>query len=199
MTLIYNWTDDREATAAEARELGRRALALAPDDPTVLVNAAVEMMVLEPEADLIRLFDRALELNPGEARTWAFSGWARVERAGDHAIEQFETALRRDPISPERPTHLGGLALAHLSEGRFEEAVALARAAAQLRDSWPLCQAVIAVACAHLGRFAEAREAIARHRALTPVHFDDWAATWAKNPILHRLILDGIALVEAPA
>jgi len=137
MTIIYGWTEDPKKTGNEAQRLAHRALSLAPDDPSVLTNATVEMMILEPHADTVAMYDRALALNPGACTTWAYSGWARLERGREQAVEHLETAIRLDPLSAERPTYLGGLGLARLAGGRFGDAVTLAIQSAQLRPDWP--------------------------------------------------------------
>jgi hypothetical protein len=63
----------------------------------------------------------------------------------------------------------------------------------------PLNFAVLAAAYGHLGEIPAAREAIDRHRALTPIDLGDWAQTWVRNETLHALILKGFALAGESA
>jgi len=74
--------------------------------------------------------------------------------------------MRLSPVDPDRWSFEGGLALAHLVAGRYEEVIEWANRAL---DAQPRAAAVVgykAAACGHLGRVEEGRASIARLREL---------------------------------
>jgi adenylate cyclase len=66
---IFGWCNDPEDNRRKGLERGRRALLVAGDDPTVLVNAAFALGYFGEDINaVIALVDRALALNPSYAR-----------------------------------------------------------------------------------------------------------------------------------
>jgi Flp pilus assembly protein TadD len=112
---------------------------------------------------------RALELNPNCALAWDFSGWVQgFSNRPAPAIEALQRAMRLSPLDPQRWMFEGGLALAHLVAGRYEEAIEWADRALQEN---PRAMAVLrlkAAACGQLGRIEEGRECVRRLRELVP-------------------------------
>jgi len=113
----------------------------------------------------------------------------------ERASERFEVSLRLDPLSADRWCMLGFQGVACLAQPRFPDVVALSRQSIQLRPQRPMPHAVLAGNLAHVGELAAAREAIARHDALTSVRIRDWAArNWL--PDVKTVILEGLDLAE---
>jgi tetratricopeptide (TPR) repeat protein len=96
-----------------------------------------------------------------------FSGWLRAY-LGKHAdaIEHFERAIRLSPLDPLAYLIYGGISFAHLFAGRYDEAVSWSRKATLEKPNWTTRAEVIA--CALSGKIVEAREALARMRAIEP-------------------------------
>jgi adenylate cyclase len=90
---IMGWYDDHDTNCQKGLARGRRALALANDDPTILVNAAFALGYFGANLQaMIALVDRALILNPSFARGWHASGSLRLFAGQpDLAIKHIET------------------------------------------------------------------------------------------------------------
>jgi len=93
--LIWSgWADNPDTAQREGFDLVRRALAAAPDDPTVLMFSAGTLDIFgEDIARPLALVDQALSLNPNGAWGWFWSGFLRLFAGSiDLAIEHFETS-----------------------------------------------------------------------------------------------------------
>jgi len=162
-------SEDPEEDRRKAAVFARRALQVAGDDPRVLADAAYALAFLgEDIGAMIALVDRALALNPSFARGWYISGGLRL-LAGqlDVAIEHAENSLRLSPRERVGWAHFI-IGATHFFSGRFEEAVQKFLLAMQEDPSDTGSYRILAASYAHMGRLKEAREVIARLRAITP-------------------------------
>jgi len=162
-------SEDPEEDRRKAAVFARRALQVAGDDPRVLADAAYALAFLgEDIGAMIALVDRALALNPSFARGWYISGGLRL-LAGqlDVAIEHAENSLRLSPRERVGWAHYI-IGATHFFSGRFEEAVQKFLLAMQEDPSDTGSYRILAASYAHMGRLKEAREVIARLRAITP-------------------------------
>ena len=150
------------AEAVEAVTLARQALATGKDDPDALWMAAFTLSVLAGEhAIAATAIDRALTLNPNSAHAWMARGWVSCAHGQPSvAIEALERAMRLNPLDPLGRSFTAGLALAHLVAGRYDEAVDWADRAMREEPGYTAALRIKAVACAHLDRIDEAREAM---------------------------------------
>jgi tetratricopeptide (TPR) repeat protein len=89
---------------------------------------------------------------------------------GEHAdaIERLEHAIRLSPLDLLAHYFYVGMGWAHLFDGRYDEAASWARKAALEKPEWAAAPRIEAIACALSGRIVEAREALARMRAIDP-------------------------------
>jgi adenylate cyclase len=106
--------------------------------------------------------DRAVALNPNSFGAWSARGWVyKIAGLPQEAVQSFERAIRMNPIDPLHPSFVGmGVALIELR--RFDEAIVAAKKAQRQKSSYWPAYCGLASAFAHLGREAEAREAVAR-------------------------------------
>lgn len=194
----FRWSDDTESHRRQGVELAYRALKTVGDDATVLANVASVLAYLERNQEAtVALFDRAIALNPGSSSAWFYSGVARLQSGQtDLGIEHLETAMRLNPIGPNRPNLMGFMGQGRFQQARFDEAVPLLREQVQQTDS-PRGYAFLAASLGHLGRTSEAKDALARFRALSPQPIEVFAHTFMDDPIHVGLFMDGIALAEA--
>jgi TolB-like protein/class 3 adenylate cyclase len=167
-------TDDRSedppADRRKGTDFARRALEVAGDDPGVLANAANALAYFgEDIGAMMALVDHALALNPSYARGWHVSGVLRLWAGQpDIAIEHIETALRFSPRARIGTSFLL-IGRAHFFSRRFDEAVPKLLLAIQEDQSSSTPYRFLAACYAHLGRLDDAREIVARLRAITPV------------------------------
>ena len=192
--LLYDdRSEDWEADRLKGADFARRALEVAGDDPRVLTNAALALAYFgENIGAMIALVDKALALNSNYARGWHIAGLLRIWAGQpDTAIEHLEASLHLSPrvrIGLSR-TDLGS---AYFYNRRFDEAVPNLLLAIQEDPSLPLPYRVLAACYAHMGRLDEAREIVARLRAITPVVVPD--ASYLRNAGQRELYLSGLRL-----
>ena len=147
---------------------------MAGDDPGILAPAAHALAAFgEDIGAMIVLVDRALTLNPSFARGWFSSGtlrsWAGQQ---DIAIEHIETARRLSPRARVGPS-LYRIGAAHFMARRFDEAVPKLLLAMQEDLNFAGSYRFLAACYVHMGRLDDARETVARLRAITTVAMPD--------------------------
>jgi tetratricopeptide (TPR) repeat protein len=117
-------TSSPPAARAEAERLARQAALLDSGDPLVTTARAMAMSMAGQCREGYPLIARALAMDPTSTWAWERSGFARISR-GDHPdriIADYTRALQlRGPDWP-RVICLMGLAWAHRSAGRLQEA-----------------------------------------------------------------------------
>jgi adenylate cyclase len=166
---------------------------VAGEDPVILANAAQALAHLgEDIGTMMALVDRALALNPNFARGWHISGILRLFAGQpDIAIEHLEASLRLSPRA-----HIGSssfvIGAAHFLSRRFDEAVPKLLFAIQEDPSLPHPYRYLAACYAHTGRLDDARETVARLRAITSVVIPD--ARFLRKAEHRELWLSGLRL-----
>jgi adenylate cyclase len=188
-----NRSENREADRRECIDFARRALQVAGDDPGVLTNAAYALAYFSEDIGaMMALVVRALAINPSFARGWYISGiiklWAGQP---DVAIEHVETSMRLSPRAPIGPA-LGVIGGAHFFARRFTEAVSKLLLAIQEDSSYVQPYRYLAACYAHMGQLDDAREIVARLRAITPVVIPD--TNYLRNAGYRELFLSGLRL-----
>jgi TolB-like protein/class 3 adenylate cyclase len=191
---------DPAADRIKGTEFARRALAVAGDDPAVLVNAAISLAFFgEDVGAMLALVDRALALNPSFARGWHVGGnirvWADPPQL-DIAIEHIEAALRLSPRARVGSSILN-IGIAHFFSRRFDEAVPKLLLAIREDPSFQYPYRVLAACFAHMGRLDEAREIVARLRAVTGIVIPD--VSYLRCAEHRELYLSGLRLAAGEA
>jgi adenylate cyclase len=197
LVLLYGWSDDPEAHRRDALALSRRAMRAADDDAGVLGNTAMLAAYLEHDlGTATSLVERACVLNPGAASAWFASGAVRIHSGQlDLAVEHLQTAMRLNPVGPERSGAMLFLAMARFQQRRFDEAVALANEI-YLHFENPTGCAILAASYGHLGLGDAAREALAQYERLSQRTIEAYArSVWPREDHL-KLFLDGVTLAE---
>jgi adenylate cyclase len=162
--VIFGYADNPQFDRREAVRLSRLALSLDDSDPDTLAAAAVisAFMVGDIETAL-EMADRAVALNPNSFDEWYARGLVcRAAGLPQEAVQSFERAIRMNPIGPLLHRTFFGMGIALIELRRFDEAIVAGKKAQREQSSfWP-AYCCLASAFAHLGREAEAREAVAR-------------------------------------
>jgi adenylate cyclase len=190
---LYGWTDDLETNFELGVRMGRRAAIEGCDDAHALALAAFAVAQLERDEGAARaLLDRAIALNPGCAAVWYMNGLVRV-RIGetDLAVEHLETAMRLDPIGPDRPNQIGFMSWARFQQRRFEEAITLGKEFVRLKDH-PRGYAFLASSYGHIGDRAAQRAALQQYNALADRSVESFAETFILDPANRALFLEGV-------
>jgi tetratricopeptide (TPR) repeat protein len=143
----YNWKG--------AAETLRKALALAPQDPALLMEAGNLASARGENTQALDLFRRAVALDPVNAQARAFL--ASNLSASGHQEEARAEYRRVTELNPSAPNSQAGIGLTYLLEGKFEEAAVAAQ-----KDAADWARLLI-VSCARWGqtRVAESDAALA--------------------------------------
>jgi len=192
--LVGERSEDPVADRLKGIDFARRALEVAGDDPGILANAALALAYFgEDIGAMMALVDRALALNPNFARGWNISGILRLWAGElDIAIEHIDMALRLSPRA-RVGTSLLVVGAAHFLSRRFEKAVPKLLLTIQEDPSDTNSYRFLTACYAHMGRLDDAREIVARLRAITSVVMPD--ASYLRNAEHRELFLSGLRLV----
>jgi tetratricopeptide (TPR) repeat protein len=113
-------------TGASGVRFARQAIASGVDDPDTLWMAGYTVAYLAADhATALNAIGRALVLNANSAHARGAKGLVEAYLGdGDPAIESFTQAIRLSPLDPLRYHYKFGMALAHMSAGRYDDTVA---------------------------------------------------------------------------
>jgi tetratricopeptide (TPR) repeat protein len=139
------------------------ALALDPDNPTLLAEAGRFALFLGERDRARRLLRHGLDLYPRHAALLALLGACDYgDGRLEPAAEELEAALRdgdwsSDPEGKVRAS--AALAAARLAQGRFDRAEEAAYSTAMLQPDWPIGWVLLGQALEGLGRHGDALNA----------------------------------------
>jgi adenylate cyclase len=168
--ILWGYANDPEFEREEALRLVRLALRADDGDPDTLATAcAISAWLVGASESEIEMADRAVALNPNSFSAWHARGHVfRIAGQPEEAIRSFERAMRTSPVDPLIHSTLDGMGIAFIELGRFDEAIVAGKKAQRQNPSYMGGYRCLASAFAHLGRDAEAREAVARLLQLDP-------------------------------
>ena len=189
------WGEDAAIEKERTRAWARRAIEVAPDDPSSVTSAAGALLNIGEDPKVLKgLVDGALARNPSHAFGWLWSGWIRTASGeADLAIEHFEMSLRLDPRAARRAFHLTGIGICHFVERRFEKAAAVLDTSFRELPTYPLTMWFLAACYARMGRLSEARE-FAASQAIGPGGPWLTIGQLLSNPEHRELVLSGLRL-----
>jgi adenylate cyclase len=179
------------------------ALSIDDSDPDTLAWASVTsaFMVGDCESE-IELADRAVALNPNSFQAWHCRGWVyQIAGPQEEAIRSFEHAIRLSPIDPLLHRALVGIGFAFIELRSFDAAIVAGKRAQRQNPSFSAAYRCLASAFAHLGRDAEAREAVARVLEVDPT-FTSISAFFARAPGIgksgSKVLIEGLRKAGLP-
>jgi adenylate cyclase len=192
------FSTDLQFDASEAIRLARLALSLDENDERALsIAGLVTAVFIGDHETAIDFVDRAVATNPNSYFAWNNRGWVYlVAGRYEEAIQSFEHGIRMSPLNPVIHSNLAGIGYALIELRRFDEAVAFFKRARRQNSSDPQVLGGLASALTHLGRDAEAREALARMPEVNP-HFtiSTWPS-WAAQS--YKLLIEGLRKAGLP-
>ncbi|MDA9407422.1 hypothetical protein XH80_12000 [Bradyrhizobium sp. CCBAU 45384] len=172
---IWRWTVGRmrDGDLEEARRLSRAAIRFGMDDGFSLAWGGSTLAFFASNGEELKegasIVDKALMLNPNLARSWNLSGWVRLFLGEpDLAIAHLQQAMRLSPLDLAFHAMEAAMAHAHLSAGRYDEAVAWAERAIRDQPNQGDALAAMVVAHAGAGRLEKARDATRRLLQIRP-------------------------------
>jgi DNA-binding winged helix-turn-helix (wHTH) protein len=167
------------------------------NDYVALSILGCQTALFSGDFDIAReMVDRAVAFNPDSLRAWEQRGWTYV-MAGqpEEAIRSFARTISPSPFDPSLFSAFTGMGAAFIGLGRFDEAVAAARKAIRQNELYPVTYRCLAIALAHLGRDAEAKEAAGVLLKLEPgFRISEWpAGRW-----MPQIYIDGLRKAGLP-
>ena len=158
-----DWGPLSEADVADAIQLAKQAIELGKDDPDTLWMAAHCLSALAGEhAVAVGAIRRALTLNPNCAHAWMARGLVSAFSEPDAALQSFQRAMRLSPLDPLTYIFTAGMAFAHSTAGRYEEAIEWADRSLYEQPRFTAALRIKVALCIHLDRVEEARQWLER-------------------------------------
>jgi adenylate cyclase len=148
-----------EDQIAEGKQFAERVIEIGGDDAFALSRAAMFLALILKEAEIAdTIVDQAIVVNPNLAEAWRIRGFVSTY-IGRHemAIEQFQYAMRLNPLDPQIYIAELGLAIANFHLCRFDIALSLAtKSMARQKNHVPPVRYAM-MSYAMLGRVADAQ------------------------------------------
>ena len=189
------WVDKGQSVPIGRRH-AERAIALDDRNPWGYSALGYAAMMQRRTEESIAAFRQAVALNPSSAAAHShLSHGLAFAGLSDEAIKHGETAMRLSPVDPEMARFLGGLAIAHYTARRFDEAVRCTRENLRLRPGFQGAQRLHAASLAQSGCIGEARAFLSIVRR---THRPPLTIAWAREnvpyqtPELIELFVDGL-------
>jgi adenylate cyclase len=199
--IAQGWAGDLKREMGEATRLLSLALSIDENDPDVLAAVGCAMSFLtEDFATAAEMVDRAVALNPNSATAWSQRGHAYLFGGqAAEALRSFQRTVRLSPLDPLLYMTLAGMGIAFIELRRFDEAVAVARRAMRQNQGYATTYRCLASALAHLGREAEAQNAVSRMLELEPnFRISEWVKRGAQWHRHNKLMIEGIRKAGIP-
>ncbi|XIA63909.1 winged helix-turn-helix domain-containing protein [Bradyrhizobium sp. TZ2] len=199
LNIILRWTIDSQSEMKEAARLCRLVLSIDENDPDTLACVGWSKAYLSGDFDAAaEMLDRAVALNPNSAVAWNYRGMAcQFMGQAEEALQSFERGIRLSPLDPMLYGTFAVMGFAFISLRRFDEAVAATKKSLRKNAAFTTAYRCLAAALAHLGRDAEASEAVLRILELEPdFRISEWAARtrqWRAG-----LLVDGLRKAGLP-
>ena len=195
-----NWSTAPDESLQAAYDSAKRAVALDDRDEFGHVWLSYVCVYLGRHDAALAAARRAVELNPGNAYSYAALGAACFLGGGEHeeAILALDAALRLSPADPSRFVWFGGQAMSHYQLRRYEDAIEPARQSIQVRHGYIMGRALLTASLAQLERDQEADAQLAQIMHLKPDFSADSFAhlTWPDAERDH--FLDGLHQAGLP-
>jgi adenylate cyclase len=197
------WARRTPELEAVVVRLARRAIDTGKDDPDALYMAgqAIAQYSGDHKAGAAAV-ERALVLNPNAAHAWNQRGWVHLFLdEADPAIAAFERASRLSPLDPLGWWIKGGLARAHLTAGRYEEAMRWVDQTILEHPRWTPALWTKVVLCELMERHNEACEALKPLLEVWPGFTIEAFTSYAKlhyTPRLRAIYVEALRKVGLP-
>jgi TolB-like protein len=170
LAVSHGWIDNPRQVTEMAGASAERAVLLDPMDARALAIAGhVKAYLKHDVTGAARLHARAIELNPNLPIAWTFSAWSKIY-SGDHAtaVRHAMTAQGLSPLDPHLVFVQHALMTAHFFKRDLEDAETLSEVVFDRNKKHVSALNVRLAVLGHMGRTAEAAEALSLLREIEP-------------------------------
>jgi tetratricopeptide (TPR) repeat protein len=164
------WVTDTARDITETARLAAKAAEVGRDEPFALASAGFALANIVGDLDTgASLIERALDLNPNGSLPLIQCGFVRIWLGQPEiAIEHLQKAMRLSPVDTLTFLMHTGMAFAHFTAGRDDEAFGWAEKALLRNPFLSPATRIAAASAAFLGRTADATKYLALLRQLDP-------------------------------
>ncbi len=196
--IVSGWSPAPAEDLEKAALHTKQALKIAPLDPDVQAAAGIAAFMKREDRLALQFLRRSMESNPNNPHTLAVLGF-QVGITGGHqeGIEMLRTAEKRAPHHPRYSVWAMYRGSALLAADRIEEAVGAYRQAIERNPNYQLPYILLATAFILLGRFDEARDAIADTLDVCPQYsLQNWTMLLKNFPEIYRRRIGTAEILE---
>ncbi len=167
---VQGWAPDLRAEAALAMDRVQRALDANPRNALALaIGGLVHAYLKRDLASAGEFYDAARQASPNEPLAWLFaSNWHAYHGRGEQAADAADRALRLSPLDPMKYFFDSLAATAVLAGGAWAASEALSRRSIRANRTHASSWRTLAFALVMQDKMDEARDAVARLRAVEP-------------------------------
>jgi tetratricopeptide (TPR) repeat protein len=159
--VYMGWSTTPEKDIIEARKCAARAIELDREDAWAHMALGIVGLQMHTVPEAMSHLKHALQLNPSLALAYGFLGNALIfDGHHDAGAEALQIALRLSPRDLFLFYWYDALAMSHILEGRFEDAVRFGVLATKDNPKWPGGFRMLAVAHGLMGDTTSARAAL---------------------------------------
>ncbi len=166
---VWGWSDSLPESMARMSNLAQKAVTADDRDASAHVVLAIAELFANRHDEAVRRLERAIDLNPNLAFARGYLG-ATHSFAGnlEAAIPCMEAAIRLSPHDPLLVIWHVALGWAALSAERYDEAIEYEKRALAENRGFADTYGILAAACGHAGRIAEAKAALEEYQQHLP-------------------------------
>jgi adenylate cyclase len=166
---VNGWSDDPEASIAEAVKLAQRAVSINSRDAYAFALLGAADLYSGRHGDAVRQLEHAISLNANDPHAYALLGRAMIYLGnGEEGLAHVEQAIRLSPRDPIIALWYTIRSLCDFVEGRHESAAEWAEASIRAQPNRSVSYMDLAVNYALSGRREDAQQAIVDLTRLVP-------------------------------
>jgi adenylate cyclase len=167
--VLLGFADDPEQSTVQCLEAAERAIALDDTDPFAHFALSRAFHLTGRIEQALREANLAIESNPNDLLGYASLGHLLISaERPEEGIAALDRALRLSPKDPRLYLFLTLQSAGHFVVGRYDEAAALAKDAANRHPDDPLARVFLVAALGKAGRVEEARKVLAEYGQIDP-------------------------------
>ena len=166
---VWGWSDSLPESMARLSDLAQKAVTADDRDAAAHVVFAISELFASRHDEAIRRLQRAIDLNPNLSFAHGYLGATHAFAGNlEAAIPCMEAAIRLSPHDPLLGIWHAVQGWATLSAERYDQAIEYVKRALAENRGFVDTYGILAAACGHAGRIAEAKAALEKYQQYLP-------------------------------